>query len=373
MKFKSLSIVAALGLTLTAQASFAGGGLRHFLNIFRDCNWDYNDPVEKAMTDYERLTTPVPPNAHFPITPFQESDFQTKPWLNAFEYVIVVNNSNSVVQNEELPSEVPLILPSLKELGIIKSKDDNSVMAARDFEIQYGELATKVRQFGKIQYSGKMPLKAGIDGAQTIRIYRHAQLIRVARVSTGRNQFELRGQNPACKTRPAESYYSITEPGYFTFQELMKSGYKSASYDDADMPNAMFYMRNRGIALHEEPDDRLIPLLGRRASGGCTRLDPDTATNLFDAIYITKGAMIPEINRDGTPAFDANGQLKFKNKEVVIYSEGTPHERRSTGPAYSALLIVQPQTVEPSSPNRENDVQFRFDRAQFTSQGPARL
>ena len=29
------------------------------------------------------------------VAPFQESDFQTKPWLKSFRYVVVVNKANS--------------------------------------------------------------------------------------------------------------------------------------------------------------------------------------------------------------------------------------------------------------------------------------
>lgn len=374
MKMKYLPLLAFSVFTVTASVSSAGifetifgKAGRKFENNFRDCNWSYDNPVEKAMTDYERLTTDFPVNAKFQVEPFQESDFESKPWLGQFEYVIVVNNSNSIVQNEKMPPEVPMNLPSLRNLGLELPADSGSQMAAASFQSQYGSIAKQVYDFGRILYGPdkKTPIPSNIPGAQTIRVYRRGQLIRIAKVSTGRNQFEIRAQNPACKTRPAESYYSITEPGYFTFEELIKSGFKSTSYDDAAMPNAMFYMRNRGIALHEEPLDSLIPLLGRRASGGCTRLDPDTADNLFDAVYSTRGAQIPVINRNGTPVIDANGQLTYKTREVVTYRDG----KKSSGPTYSALLIVQPDTVQGS--DYDARVSFKFNRATFNSRGPA--
>jgi lipoprotein-anchoring transpeptidase ErfK/SrfK len=372
MKLKSVSVVALAAMTMGLSAANASGNpFRHFINNFRDCLFDNNNPYERTMTDYERLTTAPPPNANYPMTPFKESDFQTKPWLRQFEYVIVVNISNSVVQNENLPSNLPLNMAPYSSYGIT---DKQSTDAIRSFNAQFSPLAQQVFGFGKISFDrNNKPVPSNIPGAQTVRIYRNGQLIRVARISTGRNQFEIRGQNPACKTRPAESYYSITEPGYFTFQELQKSGYESASYDDADMPNAMFYMRNRGIALHEEPEDNLIANLGRRASGGCTRMDPDTAANLFDAIYATRGAQIPVIDRSGSPVRDANGQLTYKTKEVVTYSEGGSRQRQAVGPAYSALLINQRVPVEVQNPAQDAYVSFKFNRSVFNSQGQSRF
>jgi lipoprotein-anchoring transpeptidase ErfK/SrfK len=382
MKLKSLPLFAFAAIVAGSSYSqagffetFLGKAGRKLDNNFRDCAFNNADPLERAQSDYERLTTPPPPNAKFPVVPFQESDFQTKPWLREFEYVIVVNNSNSILQNENLPAGLPLNLPSLSALGLQDTTD--ATAAIQNFNAQYKSIADQVYAFGAVQYDvvkgKKVPRPSNIQGAQTMRIYRRGQLIRISKVSTGRNQFEIRAENPSCKTRPAESYYSITEPGYFTFQELMKSGYQSASYDDADMPNAMFYMRNRGIALHEEPEDSLIPLLGRRASGGCTRLDPDTATNLFDRIYATRGTQIPVIGRDGIPVRAANGQLVYKNRETVVFNEGSSRQRESTGPTYSALLIVQPHSVVPTNPDLDRAVSFKFNRQQFSSQGPAPL
>ncbi|MFN8791852.1 MAG: L,D-transpeptidase, partial [Bdellovibrionales bacterium] len=129
----------------------------------------------------------------------------------------------------------------------------------------------------------------------------------------------------------------------------------------ADMPNAMFYKRGRGLALHEVNIPAKIADLGKRASGGCTRLDPDTANNLFDLVKATEGATIPVIDESGNPVLDARGQLTYKNREVIIYGEGQRDERRMPPVrAYSALLIIQPDPVVALNPQFEQIVNFRF-------------
>lgn len=372
MKMKHLPLVAFASFMVIGTVSEAklferilGKAGRKIDNLARNCSWDYNDPVDVAISNYERLTTALPVGLNRQVTPFKESDFQTKPWMREFEYVIVVNNSNSFRQNEKLPQGLPVDLPSLSTLGIIDSptNSENSVMPAQQFVSQYGSLAFQVRRFGALERdANKKPIPSGIRGAQTIRIYQRGQLLRVARVSTGRHEFELRDRTVTCGNRPAESYYSVTESGYYTFQELMKD-YKSKSFDDADMPNSMFYIRNRGIALHEVNLPEKLANLGKRASGGCTRLDPDTASSLFEAVYATQGARIPVIDLHGNPVRDAFGRQAYKEREEVVYNEGETRQRRVSMPTYSALLIVQPDSVEPLNPASESQAQFRY-RAQ---------
>ncbi len=367
MKIKHMPLLAFAAFTIGAPLSEAKLG-RKLGNFFlRDCTWDYNNPVDVAITNYERVTTPLPAGLNRKVIPFKESDFQSKPWIRQYEYVVVVNNSNSYKQNEIVPTQVPIVLPALSELGLILD-NESSVMPAQYFDMQYGSLAMQVRKFGApLRDGNNKRMATGIKGAQTIRVYHRGQLIRVAKVSTGRHVFELRDRIGACGNRPVESYYSVTESGYYNFQELAKE-FKSKSYDEADMPNAMFYIRNRGIALHEVSLSEKIANLGARASGGCTRMDPNTASTLFEAVLATRGATIPVIDLTGKPVLDARGQLTYKSREEVIYYEGQGRERRTVLPSYNALLIVQPDSVESTVPWQEEVAQFRYQQTSQSTQ-----
>ncbi len=361
IKIKNMPLIAfaALMMGSPAQSEAAPKFFRKLGNAFlRDCTWDSANPVDSAAANYERLTTIPPEGLNRQVVPFQESDLQTKPWIRGYEYVVVVNNSNSYVQNEALPSNVPLMLPDLSSLGIILD-NVNSVMPAQSFDYQYGSLAMQVRKFGAVKKENNKRVLSGIKGAQTVRVYHRGQLIRVAKVSTGRHEFELRDRIQACGNRPASSYYSVTESGYYNFQELVKD-HKSVSFDEADMPNSMFYIRNRGLALHEVNLNEKIAALGSRASGGCTRMDPSTAGSLFEAIKATQGATIPVIDIQGNPVLDAQGQVVYKNQETITFYGGTSRERSNVVPSFNALLIIQPHTVESSNPGYEQQVQYKY-------------
>lgn len=361
MKYMPLMAFAALMIGATvAEANIFGKPGRKLGNMFlRDCTWDYNNPVDSAITNYERVTTQLPVGMNRKVVPFKEADLQTKPWVREYEYVVVINNSNSYKQNEVLPSQIPVNLPVMSQIGLYLG-NETSVMPAQTFNAQYGSLALQVRKFGALERDAKKkPVMSEIKGAQTVRIYRRGQLIRVAKVSTGRHEFELRDRIQACGNRPADSYFSVTESGYYNFQELVKD-YKSKSYDDADMPNSMFYIRNRGLALHEVNLPEKVASLGRRASGGCPRMDPNTALTLFEGLQATRGASIPVIDISGNPVLDAQGRQTYKNREVVIYNEGEGRERQSVLPSYNALLIIQPDPVEASSQAQELSVQFKY-------------
>lgn len=78
-------------------------------------------------------------------------------------------------------------------------------------------------------------------------------------VSTGRDGFE-------------------TPTGKFTPTWLSKD-HKSKQYEDAPMPNAVFF--KEGIAVH---GTQAISQLGKPASHGCVRLAPENAATFFDLV-----------------------------------------------------------------------------------------
>lgn len=69
-----------------------------------------------------------------------------------------------------------------------------------------------------------------------------------------------------------------TPEGKFTPTWLSKD-HKSKQYDDAPMPNAVFF--NEGIAVH---GTQAISMLGKPASHGCVRLAPEHAAKFFDLV-----------------------------------------------------------------------------------------
>lgn len=334
----SLSSTLALAIFLSAP-SYAANPFSTFFkkikNSVSDCNWDYKKEEDLVRIRQEMLNTPQPEIVD--MIHFQESDFETKPFLKEFKYVIVVNNESPYLHSHEM-----------------LSKDVVNSVSTEMMTPEAHEFFNKVKIFGVPIYRDGKYLLSRAPGAQTMRIYENGKLIRVAPVSTGRGIFELKAKTPQCSFRPAQSYYSYTEPGYFTFQELVKN-YESSDYD-ADMPNAMFYIRNRGIALHEVFKKEKIAALGVRASGGCTRLDPNTAETLFESVKATAGAAIPVIDRSGNPTFDGNGDLVRKTKEEIIFKDG----KKMIRPTYSALLIVQPVEVKGQDRELERSVNYRY-------------
>lgn len=375
MKLKHLPfLLFALTTTVTTPSYAIFGWLNDITNS--GCTWNEKDPADAAVLMYERLNTPLPKGLNRKIVPFKEADLTQKPWIKAFEYVIVVNNSSPYVHYQELPPVMPFLTEPLIRFGIEDVTKANpfynapvseaeSRANAEIFLSRYSREADKVKNFGEVVYERnaqgqKVPKKSGLPQTQTVRIYQRGQLIRVAQISTGRGSFQKRGRKPHCE-QPFESYHTYTEQGYYTFQDLKKE-YKSKSYD-ADMPNAMFYHVGRGLALHEVSLDAKIATLGAPASGGCTRMDPSTAATLFEAVQSTENSTIPVIDIEGNPVLNAQGQMTYKDSEEVVYAEGTPKEKRfNTHKAYNALLIIQKEPVVDANPQADQAAKFKFRR-----------
>ena len=86
-------------------------------------------------------------------------------------------------------------------------------------------------------------------------------------ISTGKEETVKASSKTYCATTPA---------GYFRPYKMYRS-YVSGTWEGSQMPNAVFLFR--GIALHATPNDAAHQgSLGKRASGGCVRLQgPDFA------------------------------------------------------------------------------------------------
>lgn len=361
MKFKYGPVLVFAAMTAfqtQANAGIFDGLFRGLGNL--SCEAWGPGIVDQAVANHDRMSTPLPRGAFRQVVPFRESDFQTKPWMREYEIVVVVNNSSPYLHHEQFPAQHPIPY-SLADFGLTREPRDGDTYQAQQFMQMYGNEAKKVRNFGELLLDvNKKPIPSNKPGAQTIRVYQYGRLVLIDKISTGRGTFELRDKIASCTKRPDNSYFSITEPGYYNFQELIRSGYKSGEWDMADMPNAMFYKRGRGLALHEVSIPAKIASLGKRASGGCTRLHPYTASTLFNMVERTRGATIPVLDEQGNPVYDSYGRIQYKNQETIIWGEGTRNEARHKAPSYNALLIIQPDAVVDADPYNDQSRTLRY-------------
>ena len=164
--------------------------------------------------------------------------------------------------------------------------------------------------------------------AQTIKVFEYGQLIRTEKVSTGRDAFERKGEHHS----KADSW-TVTPTGYYV-PNYLDIDHRSSAYGGrfswltggTKMPFAIFF--NGGIALHEAPKGTESQL-GTEASGGCVRLPPSLASDLFARVQETEGAKNPRFNVNGTAMLDKDG-----------------HQMYSTKSGFSALIIVQNKVID---------------------------
>lgn len=170
---------------------------------------------------------------------------------------------------------------------------------------------------------------------QSMRVYENGYLIINTKVSTGRENFEMKRKNRVCAGAPPKSYWSNTPTGYYT-PKFLSIDHKSSSWD-ADMPFAVFYDVENGLALHEVYP-KYQKYLGSRASGGCTRIGIGIAEDIFNRISLTAGSNAPLVNKDGTPVVDAEGKIIYASSQVWVNPKS---QRISKFKNYSALIIVE--------------------------------
>jgi lipoprotein-anchoring transpeptidase ErfK/SrfK len=146
------------------------------------------------------------------------------------------------------------------------------------------------------------------------------------RVSTGREQWEERNGRRTFTATP-EGVFRL-DPDRFHVE------YYSRTYDNAPMPYAMFFdMQTRGyptgLAIHAAASASKIARLGRRDSGGCVRLSPKNAKELFYKIKNTTSGMVPMFNESGGST-DRWGKVARDRSGNIRLTEG-----------YKALLMIE--------------------------------
>lgn len=131
---------------------------------------------------------------------------------------------------------------------------------------------------------------------QSIEVFKHGQEIPIlsGKVSTGRETFDI----PTNFNK--DPYCSITPKGEFTVERLREE-YLSSSWlkkdssgeyaEGVSMPYSIFF--KEGIAIHAVNQEN-IKKLGTKASGGCVRVDPKLAKDLFSLIALkdSKGKIL---------------------------------------------------------------------------------
>ncbi|MFZ4404147.1 MAG: L,D-transpeptidase [Pseudobdellovibrionaceae bacterium] len=222
--------------------------------------------------EVEKAKAKTPKPVSYPVEAFKESDFTDKPWMKDFRYVIVINKA------------------------------------------QKGKTAQRIRVY---------------ENGYALNLGKDSQGNDASKVSTGRETFEMESAWIWNHGPDNGSYWSITPTGYYT-PEWLNKDHRSSSWD-TDMPYAVFFDTKNGIAMHEVPPKGFLGL-GTRRSGGCIRLHPETAQNLFERIEKTRGSAVPVIGRDGKPELDSNGKVVYRNYGFL--------NGQKIG-AYSALIIVQ--------------------------------
>jgi hypothetical protein len=149
---------------------------------------------------------------------------------------------------------------------------------------------------------------------------------------SGRLQFEDRFAVSTGRERQ-EKYFTSTPAGLFELDpDRFDRVHYSHRWNNAPMPWAMFldYTINgheTGVALHSA--DGHAADLGHRASGGCVRLPPEKAQELFERIQRT------EIGR--VPVFAMDGSTTDKLGHIVRNEDGSPLFTQG----YKVLLIIE--------------------------------
>lgn len=146
-------------------------------------------------------------------------------------------------------------------------------------------------------------------------------------VSTGREAMEWNGGREVSTATP-EGFFAL-DPKRFHRE------YWSKNWDDAPMHFAMFYdvkvdKYPTGLAIHAAIGEEKVNRLGRRDSGGCIRLDPRHAEELFNRVRNTTRGRVPVFRVDERGTTDLRGNIERTKAGRPVLRDG-----------YRALLLVE--------------------------------
>ncbi|HEY4943228.1 MAG TPA: L,D-transpeptidase [Rhizomicrobium sp.] len=144
-----------------------------------------------------------------------------------------------------------------------------------------------------------------------------------------------------------EKYFTSTPAGLFELDpNRFERVHYSHTWNGAAMPFAMFLNatikgRQTGVALHSASSH--VAELGSRASGGCVRLPPEKAAELFQRFQAEERGMVPifaydaahrRTSGDGATLRDSSGRpILTQGYRVLVFIEDYPG-----GPALVAVV-----------------------------------
>lgn len=132
-----------------------------------------------------------------------------------------------------------------------------------------------------------------------------------------------------------EKYFTSTPAGLFELDpNRFERVHYSHTWNGAAMPFAMFLNatikgRQTGVALHSATTH--VAELGSRASGGCVRLPPEKAAELFERFRASEQGMVPVF------AYDAPHRRTSGDGVILHDTSGRP----VLTPGYRVLLFIE--------------------------------
>ena len=228
------------------------------------------------------------------------------------------NNYNSQqmsVPTQTLSEEEKLMVEKPYEAPVGKLFDEEAYLN--------GELA--INQFVNVAVVNK---KARGPGAQTVRFYTNRQLILETKVSTGREDVEIVGTftglfRKVFNTKgTSTSHWRHTLRGFYPVTRVYDQTYRSGE-SNFQMPYAVFFNDENGLALHQVPPDlaggeeAAIAKLGTRASSGCVRVHETPMIQINQAVLAADKGQVPVIDsKTGQQKVDKYGQPKIGRAHV---------------------------------------------------------
>lgn len=186
------------------------------------------------------------------------------------------------------------------------TENQTSIISMTDDQL---EIVRAMEEYSLVIYINKA---ASGPLSQHILVFENGQQVIETKVSTGREKWEA--------PPSGRKYFSATAAGFFT-PAWLSEHYVSKLWK-APMPFAIFF--NGGIAMHQVPRGA-EDLLGRRASGGCVRIDRDHAKEIFKLVEKHGRGLVPQFGRNGKLVKSANGEVtrKILYKTLVIVDDST--------------------------------------------------